>query len=377
MRKIKAALLIVSVVMIFSACGNKEASNKNMKLVTGPKNIETAGKMQENDKEKKESINETKQENTKKQNSDEVDKPIEKKEVKVSKEVKKPKSSKTSASSKKSVKKEIPNIDYKLKNKIIVLDPGHASKPILDKEPMAPNSSKLKYKQTGGAEGVATKAPEYLVNMQIALKLRKELEQKGYTVIMTKTDNDKPMSNTARAKVGNEAHAGLVIRIHADSAENKSAKGATMLVPANNEYAKDFYYQSRLFGKVILNTLTNQVGMRNRGIVERDDITGFNWSTVPVVLIETGFMSNPEEDKFLSDSSYQQKIAKAITDGIIALTSNDEVENKSAEIDKNNEEAIENNEIGTELQNKQVDNESEEKAKENLQNTQSDVEQEN
>ena len=59
--------------------------------------------------------------------------------------------------------------------------------------------------------------------------------------------------------------------------------------------------------------------MKNRGVIERDDITGFNWSTVPVVLVEMGFLSNSDEDKLLSSNDYQEKISDALTKGITSL----------------------------------------------------------
>ncbi|MGM9933770.1 MAG: N-acetylmuramoyl-L-alanine amidase, partial [Clostridium sp.] len=48
-----------------------------------------------------------------------------------------------------------------------------------------------------------------------------------------------------------------------------------------------------------------------------DDMTGFNWSKVPVILVEMGFMSNPEEDKLLSDEGYQNKLAQGLCNGIV------------------------------------------------------------
>ena len=55
---------------------------------------------------------------------------------------------------------------------------------------------------------------------------------------------------------------------------------------------------------------------KNRGVIERKDLTGFNWSTVPVVLVEMGFLSNPEEDKKLSTDSYKDKISKSLANGV-------------------------------------------------------------
>lgn len=303
MKRIVIVLIGIATLTMITACANKE-----VKLVAAPKQVSVEQKKEEIKevaKKVKDNKNEMEQEN-----KDKISKESKTDNSKIQGE---------NGQAKESSNESISNISYKLKNNIIVIDPGHANKADLEKEPEAPNSSKLKYKQTGGADGVVTKIPEYKINMQVAQKLKIKLEEKGYTVIMTKTDNNKTMSNIERAKVGNEANAGLVIRIHADSADNSSTKGASMLVSGKNEYTKEFYDESKLFGKVILNTLTNEVGMKNRGVIERDDITGFNWSTVPVVLVEMGFLSNSDEDKLLSSNDYQEKIADALTKGITSL----------------------------------------------------------
>lgn len=89
-----------------------------------------------------------------------------------------------------------------------------------------------------------------------------------------------------------------------------------MLVPASVGYAKNISSISKKYGETILNQLTKEVGIKNRGISIRDDMTGFNWSKVPVVLVEMGFLSNPREDKLLSSAEYQVKIATALANGI-------------------------------------------------------------
>ena len=199
---------------------------------------------------------------------------------------------------------------------VIVIDPGHASVTSSEKEPQAPGSSIMKVKEPGGAQGINTKTPEYVVNMEVAVRLKDLLEGKGYTVIMTKTEHTQMLGNIARAEVGNKAKADLVIRIHADSSDNSSAKGASMLVPADTKNTDPIYKISKKYGEIVLNNLISGVGMKNRGIVERDDITGFNWSKVPVILVEMGFQSNVEEDKLLVTGTYQDKLAKALSEGI-------------------------------------------------------------
>lgn len=202
------------------------------------------------------------------------------------------------------------------RSKVIVIDAGHGGKTTLEKEPIAPGSSVMKEKDTGGATGVSTGTPEYVVNLNVALKLKNYLSKAGYKVIMTRTSNNETLGNIARAEVGNKNNADLVIRIHADSFTDSSAKGASMLVPGNVGYSKDISGISKKYGEIIFNTLVNQVGMKSKGIITRTDLTGFNWSKVPVILIEMGFLSNPYEDKLLSSGNYQDQIAQGLFKGI-------------------------------------------------------------
>ena len=201
-------------------------------------------------------------------------------------------------------------------NITIVIDPGHSSTGTSGNEPVSPNSSTTKLKDGLVATGSYTNIPEHKTNMSVALLVKKELTSKGYNVILTKQDVAESKSNIERADVGNKNNADLVVRIHADSAENSSISGASMHVPANNEYTSSFYKISKSYGTTILNTYVDEIGIKNRGVIERNDLTGFNWSKVPVVLIEMGFLSNKEDDNFVSNTANHPKIAKAISDGI-------------------------------------------------------------
>lgn len=203
-------------------------------------------------------------------------------------------------------------------NKVtIVIDPGHGSKANLEKEPLSPGSSVMKIKDGGGASGVTTGTPEYKITMRVAKALNEKLTAKGYKVIMTKTDENLSLGNVERAEIGNKAKADLVIRLHCDSFDDPSAKGASMLVPkGNNENTKVIATSSERYGKTILDTYCSKMNIKNRGLIHSEDMTGFNWSKVPVVLIEMGFLSNPEEDNMMSSSDFQEKSADAISEGI-------------------------------------------------------------
>lgn len=211
---------------------------------------------------------------------------------------------------------EINNKDTK-ENITIVIDPGHSSKSDLEKEPISPNSNKLIIKDDGGVIGTYTKVPEYKTCMSISLILKDLLERSGFNVIMTKTDNDISMGNIDRAKIGNNVNANLVIRIHTDSDEDSSQHGATICIPKIiNKSNSGIYDISRKYGNTIIDTYCSKTHLVNKGIVSRDDITAFNWSKVPVVLLKIGFLSNKYEDKFLSNEDNHQNIARAIYDGI-------------------------------------------------------------
>ena len=62
-------------------------------------------------------------------------------------------------------------------------------------------------------------------------------------------------------------------------------------------------------------------GAANHGLVERTDLTGFNWANVPAILTECGFMSNPTERRLLQSSAYEWKVARGLTAGSAAFIS--------------------------------------------------------
>ena len=62
--------------------------------------------------------------------------------------------------------------------------------------------------------------------------------------------------------------------------------------------------------------MTEATGSKNRGISRRDTYTGLNWLTVPGVLVECGYLTNPEEDRKLNDPEYQQMLAAGMLEGI-------------------------------------------------------------
>ena len=216
--------------------------------------------------------------------------------------------------------KDIINEEISSKNKNgikIVLDPGHSKNPGTEKEKISPDSDEMKLKDTSGSVGLISKKNEYEIAMDVTLKLKELLERDGYTVVLTKDNVETPLSSIERAEVGNRENANLMIRIHCDSFSNSSAKGASMLVPKQRGYiTKEISEKSIEYGKNIIEEYTKKTGLNNRGLQYRSDLTGFNWSKIPVVLLELGFISNLEEDKFLSSEENINTIAAGIKNGI-------------------------------------------------------------
>ena len=202
--------------------------------------------------------------------------------------------------------------------KIIYLDPGHQRYADFSTEPIGPGSSTRKEKMTGGATGVETGIPEYKFNLTIAKKLRSALLKKGYAVVMSRTSHDVKLGNVARAKKGNKSGADICIRIHADSFSNSSAKGASVLYASSSNpyYAGKYAKKSKKLATKLSNSYCKATGIYNRGIVVRNDLTGTNWSKMPTVLIECGFLSNPSEDRKLNNKSFQSKMVKGMVNGI-------------------------------------------------------------
>ena len=198
---------------------------------------------------------------------------------------------------------------------VICIDPGHQIKGDMSQEPVAPGSSEKKFKVSWGTQGVATKIPEYELTLSASKILKKDLEKMGFKVIMTRETNDVNITNSERAIFANDNNADLVIRIHADGSDDSSTTGASLHIPSqDSQYTSKIYPESNECAKLI-SLQMKQDGFKVNSIYQRSDLTGFNWSKVPVVLVEMGFMSNPEEDQKMAETSYQEKMMKSVAEG--------------------------------------------------------------
>lgn len=204
------------------------------------------------------------------------------------------------------------------KNKTIYIDAGHQKYANGETEPIGPGSKTKKAKASVGATGVATHIPEYKFTLTIAKKLQKALITEGYDVVMSRTKNNVTISNVERAKKGNESNADICIRIHGDSIANASVTGASVLYPskANPYPIRKQAKKSKKLAKKLLNAYCKETKLKNRGIIVRNDLSGTNWSEIPTVLIECGFLSNATEDRKLNNKDFQEKMVTGMVNGI-------------------------------------------------------------
>lgn len=145
------------------------------------------------------------------------------------------------------------------------------------------------------------------VNLRVSRLLAEELELRGADVIQSRT-GDRFISLTGRANIAESNRADLFVSIHADAARRPSATGTTVYI------ARNASRQSQRAGRAIEDALV-RAGFESRGVRK----AGFRvlvGHSRPAVLVECGFLSNREEAYRLARPDYQERVARAIAEGI-------------------------------------------------------------
>ncbi len=156
---------------------------------------------------------------------------------------------------------------------------------------------------------------ESVINLKIAQKLKKLIESSGGQAILTRNENkalgkSKSTDMKERMEITKKNNADIFVSIHLNS------------YPKSNYYgAQTFYYSGSKSGKILAEAIQEQlIKILDRGnkrlAATSDSYYVLKNTQIPAVIVECGFMSNPEEYKLLQDDEYQEKIAWAIYLGI-------------------------------------------------------------
>lgn len=202
----------------------------------------------------------------------------------------------------------------RLAGRIIGLDPGHQAHQNSEQEQVAPDRKETKKKVSSGTAGVKSRIPEHRVNLEVAFLLREALIAEGAQVVMTRESEDVDISNRERAILCNEAGCDLVLRIHCNGSSDRSVHGIGLYIAKSYACPE----QSRAAAECLLPCMAEATGAKANGVYLRDSYTGMNWSEVPCILVEMGYMSNPEEDLKLTDPDYQALLVRGMTEGVCA-----------------------------------------------------------
>ena len=195
----------------------------------------------------------------------------------------------------------LPNVTASINNlnllgKIIVLDAGHGGT------------------DSGAKNG---KIVEKELNLLLVKKLEKELISRGATVYLTREEDNDLSARTSerkrsdlynRAKYINTIKPNMYISIHLNATTSSSWKGLQVFYNKNNE-------ENKVIAETITNNLKNNIN-NIREVKEENKYYMYKYIKYPGVLIEAGFISNPDENYLLRQEEYQNKLIILIADAI-------------------------------------------------------------
>ena len=186
--------------------------------------------------------------------------------------------------------------ELKLIGKVIYIDPGHGG--------MDPGC-------------VYKDVYEKDINLKIALKLRDELEKNGAIVYLTRdsdvdlsinTHNHKKSDLNNRIRAINNSNADVFISIHLNSLESSSWYGVQL-------FYDDINKNNELFAKIMQDNIKVLNG--NRKYKNNNDLYLLKNIDIPGLLVEVGFLSNPNERYLLQTDKYQNKVVESLYNGIL------------------------------------------------------------
>jgi N-acetylmuramoyl-L-alanine amidase len=186
---------------------------------------------------------------------------------------------------------------------------------------------------------------EVTVNWEVAVLLRRELENDGFTVVMTKESESQFVTNKDRAEIANLAQADLLLRLHADAGK---ATGFTVYYPRKKgtvhgvtgpgaDVLRTSKSAAQTFHAAFAQALRDQLkdnGLRGDEATfigeKQGALTGSIFSKVPTILVEMVFLTTTQDAEWIKQSSNKKLMAQAIAEGVCAVRSSSAIATKTA-----------------------------------------------
>lgn len=210
---------------------------------------------------------------------------------------------------------------------IVAIDPGDVGCEIdeaaaSEVEEIGKGATKTVARYSNGGTGKITGVKEYDINLGVGKKLKEELVNRGYKVVMLREDNETLTGSKQRAEMASAAGADICVRIFCRKDQSLRKNGAMVYVPSENNVYIDrsederIVEKSQQLGLYILNQYCLKTSFNNSGIAEKDDVVGINWSEMPVAQILLGCINDPSDEVKLADRNNWEAMAEGIADGI-------------------------------------------------------------
>lgn len=158
------------------------------------------------------------------------------------------------------------------------------------------------------------------LNLQIAKKVKKLLEEAGIKIVMTRTNDKVPDAKkedlNQRVQLINQTKPTLALCIHQNSYPDENIKGAQVFYHTITPEAEDV-------ASIVQEELRTVDSTNTRQIKENDTYFMLKNTQVPTIIVECGFLTNPEEAEKLTQEEYQDQIAQAICEGVVKWLNGD------------------------------------------------------
>ena len=151
------------------------------------------------------------------------------------------------------------------------------------------------------------------INLDTANMVMEILAADGIVRAYTTRYTDVTVANSDRAEMANQL-ADIFVSIHYNAANGRAHGTETLYFVTDAEEGRSF--NSRHLAQIIQNQLIAELGSVDRGLRDRPGIIVLNQTRIPSVLVEVGFMDNPEEAARIADPAYRRRAAEAIVRGI-------------------------------------------------------------